>query len=137
VEPEGRRTVAQRRGDAGERLVAERLVAAGWSILGRNLHLGRVEVDLLAVDPGPPSALVLVEVRWRAQRSFGLPEETIDWRKRRHLRAAMGRLLETGVLPDGSPLPALPFRIDVVALEPGLTSRDPPRLRHHRAAVGR
>lgn len=130
------RTVAQQSGDAGERLVEERLVAAGWRIMGRNLHVGRSEIDLLAVDPGPPPALVLIEVRWRRARDYGLPEETIDWRKRRKLRAALGSLIETGRLPDGTSLPSLPLRIDIVALEPPTGEGAEIRVRHHRAAVG-
>lgn len=131
-----RRTSSQLRGDAGERLVAERLTAAGWRVLGRNVHVGRSEVDLVAVDPGPPVTLVLIEVRWRRERGFGLPEETVDWRKRRRLRAALERLMAAGRLPDGSPLPALPVRIDLVAVEPPDAAGGEMRMRHHRAAVG-
>ena len=69
------RTRSQRTGDAAERLVADRLEAAGWTILGRNLRLSREELDLVAVDPGPPGALVLIEVRSRGTREFGLPED--------------------------------------------------------------
>src|SRR5215212_5573220 len=112
------RTPAQHQGDSAERLVEERLAAVGWQILGRNVHVGRSEIDVIAVDPGPPPTLVLVEVRWRRERDYGLPEETVDWRKRRRLRAAMGRLVEAARLPDGTPLPLLPMRIDIVALEP-------------------
>lgn len=130
------RTPAQQRGDAGERFVEERLVAGGWQILGRNLHLGRSEIDLLGIDPGPPSTLVLVEVRWRGERGYGLPEETVDWKKRRRLRAALGRLLEMNRLADGTPLPMLPVRIDIVALEPPDEPGGGVRLRHHRSAVG-
>ena len=61
-----RRTPAQRAGDAAETLVAARLLAAGWTILARNVHVGRHELDLVAIDPGPPAALVVVEVRWRS-----------------------------------------------------------------------
>jgi putative endonuclease len=130
----GVRTPAQRLGDDAEEAVGRRLEAAGWQLLGRNLHVGRSEIDLLGVDPGPPAALVLVEVRWRAERLFGLPEETVTWRKRARLRAALGRLLETGALPDGTPLPMLPVRIDLVAVEPDGPGRT--LIRHHRSAVG-
>ena len=130
------RTAAQQHGDAGERLVERRLIAAGWRILGRNIHLGRSEIDLVAVDPGPPQALVLIEVRWRSGRSFGLPEETVDWRKRRRLRAGIGTLIESGRLPDGTPLPSLPMRIDIVALEPSVDGAGEVTVRHHRSAVG-
>ena len=133
--PRGR-TPAQLLGDAGEAIVEQHLIASGWQVLGRNLHFGRSEIDILAIDPRPPPALVLVEVRWRAERSFGLPEESVDWRKRTRLRAALGRLLEAGCLPDGTALPMLPVRIDLVAVEPWPDGRAGARLRHHRSAVG-
>jgi len=123
------RTPAQRAGDAAETLVADQLTNAGWTILARNVHVGRHEIDLVAADPGPPAALVVVEVRWRAERSFGLPEETVDHRKRVRVRAAAYGLLDRGVLPDGSPVPRLPLRFDLVVVEPG------GRIRHHRHAM--
>ena len=131
----GVRTPQQSAGDEAERAVADRLAASGWRVLGRHVHVGRGELDLVLVDPGPPSMLVVVEVRWRRDRGFGLPEETFDWRKRAHLRRAVGRLIAAGTLPDGSPLPALPVRVDLVAVEPPLRAGDPPRFRHHRAAL--
>ena len=129
------RTSAQRAGDAAEALVADHLSALGWTILARNLRLGRKEVDIVALDPGPPRAVVVIEVRWRVRRDFGLPEDTFDWRKRGHLRAALGRLLETGALPDGRVLPAAALRVDLVVVEPPTAPGAPPRLRHHRDAL--
>ena len=127
------RTAAQQAGDSAESLVLVRLLAAGWSVLARNVHVGRHELDLVAVDPGPPRALVIVEVRWRSSRGFGLPEETVDHRKRTHLRMAAYGLRERGVLPEGTPLPRLPVRFDLVVVEPG-TGGGEPTIRHHRAA---
>jgi Holliday junction resolvase-like predicted endonuclease len=124
-------TSAQRVGDKAEALVVARLAAAGWTLLGRNVRIGRSELDIVAVDPGPPAALVVVEVRWRNRRDFGLAEETLDFRKRSALRHAVGTLLELGHLPDGRLLPGLPLRLDLVALDwgpGGLVS-----VRHHRA----
>ena len=122
------RTDAQRRGDAAEDEVARRLEAAGWTILGRNVRMGRFELDFVAVDPGPPPALVVVEVRWRRSRDFGLPEETVNHRKRARVRAGAYGLLDRGTLAGGEPLPRLPLRFDLVVLEPD------GRYRHHRAA---
>ena len=107
-----------------------RLEAAGWLILGRNVRLGRDELDLVAVDPGPPPALVVVEVRRRGRRDFGLPEESLDHRKRAALRRGIGALLAAGALPDGSPLPTLPLRVDLVAMDVGPDGS--PAVRHHR-----
>lgn len=130
---ERRRTGAQILGDAAEDLVARRLETAGWLVLGRNIRVGRLELDLVAVDPGPPPGLVVVEVRWRAGRDFGLAEESVDFRKRARLRAAAFALLERGSIgSEGAPLPRLPLRIDLVVVEPGPTAREGPRVRHHR-----
>lgn len=123
-------THAQRIGDAAERLVGSRLEAAGWTLLARNVRIGRDELDLVAVDPGPPRTLVVVEVRRRGRRDFGLAEETLDHRKRAALRRAVGGLLAAGALPDGRRLPRLPLRVDLVALDVDGTGR--PSLRHHR-----
>jgi Holliday junction resolvase-like predicted endonuclease len=105
-------------GDAAESLVADLLAARGWSILARNVHAGRSELDIVAVDPGPPPRLVVVEVRWRSSREFGGAEETFDFRKRTRLRIGLARLLEAGHLPDGSPLPRLPVAVDLAVVEP-------------------
>jgi Holliday junction resolvase-like predicted endonuclease len=120
------RTDRQQAGDEAEVLVAAHLERLGWTIVARNARAGRGELDLVAVDPGPPRELVVVEVRRRSSRSFGLVEETVDRRKRARLRAAIGRLLEDG-LPGGAALPALPLRVDLVVVEPDVP------LRHHRA----
>jgi len=127
------RTDRQKAGDAAECLVAERLAARGWLILARNIHAGRSELDIVAVDPGPPARLVVVEVRWRRSREFGLVEETFDYRKRAHLRAGVARLLERGCLPDGVALPRLPISLDLAVVEPGEGGR--PSVRLYRDAL--
>ena len=122
-----RRTAQRRTGDAAEQVVVDGLVAAGWSILARAIRVGRNELDIVAVDPGPPRTLVIVEVRWRRRRDFGLAEESVDHRKRVKVRHAAHDLRERGDLPH------LPVRFDLVVVEPGPTG-DGPRIRHHRAA---
>ena len=122
------RTERQVSGDAAELLVAERLAALGWQVLGRNLRYGRSELDVLAIDPGPPARLVVVEVRWRRSRDFGGAEESLDHRKRTLLRIGVARLLESGCLPDGSALPRLPIAVDLAVVEPGQGGRLSARL---------
>ena len=119
------RTAAQAAGDAAEARAATHLVELGWQILGRHIRVGRAELDLVVVDPRPPPTLVIVEVRWRARRDYGLPEETVDGRKRARLHRAGFALREIGKLPDGTMLPALSLRFDLIVLEPN------GRLRHH------
>jgi Holliday junction resolvase-like predicted endonuclease len=125
------RTSVQRAGDAAESLAEARLTAAGWRILGRHIRVSRAEIDLLAVDLGPPRALVAVEVRWRRQRDFGLPEETVDRPKVLRLQRALLQLLDGRQLPDGTAVPRLPVRLDLVAIDVDRTGAV--RMRHHRA----
>ena len=120
------RTAAQRAGDAAEGRVAAHLEALGWRVLATHVRVGRAELDLVATDPGPPAALVVVEVRWRARRDFGLPEETVDGRKRARLHRAGFALRESGRLQGGTSVPSLPLRFDLVVVEPDH------RLRHYR-----
>jgi Holliday junction resolvase-like predicted endonuclease len=82
-------------------------------------------LDIVAVDPGPPLMLVVVEVRLRSRRDFGLPEETVDRRKRVRLRDAGWRWRS-----ERTDAPNLPLRFDLIVVEPG----SPPIVRHHRAA---
>ena len=119
------RTPAQLSGDAAEELVVTRLAAGGWTILARNVRVGRAEIDIISLDPGPPRELVVIEVRYRSRRDFGLAEETITHRKRQLLRRALAALRELDRLP---PLRA---RFDLVVVEPGA----PPLVRHHRSAL--
>ena len=122
------RTSQQREGDAAEDLVARRLEGVGWSILARQLHVGRAELDIVAVDPGPPRQLVIVEVRRRGRRDFGVAEETVDQRKRTRLHQAAWRWLEA------ADAPRLPLRFDLVVVEPNADGESAPVVRHHRAA---
>jgi Holliday junction resolvase-like predicted endonuclease len=86
-------------------------------VLGRQVRIGRDEIDIVALDPGPPPTLVAVEVRSATSSRFGAPEERLDARKvGRIYRAARG-LRTVGILPDGSRLPRLAWRIDVVLVE--------------------
>lgn len=125
-----RTTQAQRTGDEAEQAVVARLAAAGWTILGRNARFGRGELDIVAIDPGPPGLLVVVEVRRRGRRDFGLAEETLDLRKRGALRRTIAGMLAAGCLADGTRLPRLELRVDLVAIDLAADGRA--SVRHHR-----
>jgi Holliday junction resolvase-like predicted endonuclease len=120
------RTAAQRAGDEAEARAAAYLVGLGWQVLGTHVRVGRAELDIVAVDPALPPAVVVVEVRWRRRRDFGLPEETVNGAKRTRLHAAGFTLRDQGRLGGGVTLPHLPLRFDLVVLEPGN------RMRHYR-----
>lgn len=86
------RTVRQRHGADAEELAVKWLIERGWRVVGRNVKVGRDEIDIVAIDPGPPPALVCVEVRSARSDAFGAPEEQIHRRKVGHLYRAMGAL---------------------------------------------
>ena len=68
-----RTTPAQRAGDAAEELVATRSASAGWTSGPQRPRGAARRSTSSRVDPGPPPALVIVEVRWRAVAGSACP----------------------------------------------------------------
>jgi putative endonuclease len=101
-------TARQNNGSQAEAAVAAWLEQAGWRVLARNVKLGKDEIDIVAIDPGPPTTLVCVEVRSSTSPDFGTAEERVDRRKVAHLYRAAGNLkLEQ----------RLPKRVDLVVVD--------------------
>mgnify|MGYP001819661610 CR=1 FL=1 len=79
-------------GRKGEDVAARFLEARGWRILGRNVRLGRREVDVIATRG---QVLAFVEVKSRSGEGYGDPLEAITEKKRQEIaRAAAGWLRE-------------------------------------------
>ena len=77
---------------AGEEFASEFLRARGFSILERNWHFGRGEIDIIARDG---EYTVFVEVKTRTNESYGAPEYAITPAKQRQLaRVAQGYLYQ-------------------------------------------
>jgi putative endonuclease len=70
-------------GDRGERLAAEHLERAGWTILARNFGVGHRGVDLVARRG---EVVAFVEVKTRAGLGYGHPLEAITALKRREIQ---------------------------------------------------
>jgi putative endonuclease len=102
------KTARQQAGRLAEDEVAAHLKASGWRLLGRNVVVGRDEIDILAIDPGPPAELVFVEVRSATSERFGAPEERVDGEKVSHLYRASRAL----TAPHG-----LRRRVDLVVVD--------------------
>jgi putative endonuclease len=102
------KTARQRAGRLAEDEAGAHLAGCGWRLLGRNVVVGRDEIDILAIDPGPPAELVFVEVRSATSDRFGTPEERVDRDKVAHLYRASRALTS----PHG-----LKRRVDLVVVD--------------------
>ncbi len=121
--PDPRHLLGQRAEDA----TAAWLTTRGWTILGRRWRCAEGELDLVALDPG--GVLVAIEVKLRSSGRTGDPLESVDARRLRRLRAALGRFREalTWSLGDG-------MRVDLVVVRPTGDGRW--RLAHHLSIDG-
>jgi putative endonuclease len=104
------------------------LSGQGWRVVVRNLKVGRDEVDVLAVDPGPPLTLVFVEVRSLTSTAFGAPEERVDRLKVGRLYRALASFASASESDHG--LNRLPRRVDLVIVD---RRSVPTQIRHLRA----
>jgi len=104
----------------GEEQAERFLKKLGWRILGRRIHFGRDELDLVA---RAGEVLVFVEVKTRVNEDFGRPASAVDRGKRHSLsRAAVHYLKKLRERPDY-------FRFDVVEVI-GTAEEGTPRIRH-------
>lgn len=107
----------RRFGNVGEQLAAEFLQSQGMSILASQYKKPFGEIDLIAQDG---DEVVFVEVKARATKTFGHPEDSVTPEKVGHiLRVAQSYLTQQQV--EG------PWRIDVLAVEYHQT---PPKITH-------
>ena len=99
-------------GNYGERVAAAFLRRHGYRVLTRNYKVTGGEIDLVCRHG---EILAFVEVRTRAEETFGRPAETIDARKEEALRLAARRYLELLQVED------VTYRFDAVEvrLKPG------------------
>jgi putative endonuclease len=111
------RTLRQRRGAQAEDLAVAWLEEHGWQVLARNVKVdNRDEIDIVAVDPGPPAELVCVEVRSARSSAFGTPEERVDYRKVGHLYRA-ARVFNRSPAAQQLAVGAMSVRVDLVVVD--------------------
>jgi len=111
----------QQLGRAAEAAAAQHLRSEGWSLLGRNVRIGRGELDLIVRRGG---VLAFVEVKARRSGQYGAPEDAVDGRKRRQV----ARLAEIWLAARPWALHGVSdVRFDVVAVDAGVR---PPAVRH-------
>jgi putative endonuclease len=99
-------------GSDAETIVARRLEHVGFEIRGRNVRVGRLEIDLIAQRG---SLLVFCEVRSRSHERQGGPWETVDWRKLGKVKRAAARWLREA-RQEGQLRDIRAVRIDVASV---------------------
>lgn len=102
-----------------ETAAAKHLHGRGFDILGRNIRVGRYEVDLL-VRSG--AVVAVVEVRARDEGAWVRPLDSLDSGKRARLRAAGASLWRTRFAGD-SAVTRMRFDCVSVRLREGVPSR--------------
>ncbi|OIO54398.1 hypothetical protein AUJ46_03640 [Candidatus Peregrinibacteria bacterium CG1_02_54_53] len=69
----------------GEEIATQYLVSIGYNILGRNVRIGRDEIDIVARDP-VDDVVVFAEVKTRSRDSKDFPPGlNIHWYKKQRL----------------------------------------------------
>jgi len=69
-------------GKQGEELAIEYLKKKGYKVIERNYRCRMGEIDIIALHKG---ATVFMEVKTRKDYSFGLPQDSVNKRKQRHM----------------------------------------------------
>ncbi len=103
-------------GKIGERHAVRFLSKAGFAILARNYRTPLGEIDIVAQDG---ETVAFIEVKTRATRTYGLPQEAVGPRKQRQLIRVAKLFLKAHGEPD------VPCRFDVVAVTTGRGGRAP------------
>lgn len=73
-------------GRSGEDIACKFLKKNSYKIVDKNFICRQGEIDIIAEDP--KKVLCFVEVKARSSTDFGLPEESVDFRKQKKLTAA-------------------------------------------------
>ena len=69
-------------GKKGEEIAVKFLNSKGFKIIETNFRIRGGEIDIVAIDQ---DTLVYIEVKTRTSNEFGYPEESITFRKIKHL----------------------------------------------------
>ena len=106
----------------GERVAADWLAKAGYSIVGRRVRPAlHDEIDIVATKG---RILAFVEVKARTSEAFGRPASSVGREKRKALCRAAAAYLRRAAYPD------MAYRFDIVEVIGRANSATPPTIRH-------
>jgi len=84
----------QELGGKGEALARDMYKIKGYRIVCRNFKCRIGEIDLICIRD---RVLVFCEVKTRTRLTFGMPAESVDEKKKRHLRRVAASYLSQGL----------------------------------------
>jgi len=90
----------------GEEVAMDYLREKGYVILERDWHSKHRDIDIIALKD---DTVVFVEVKTRRNTEFALPEQAVDWKKRRNLRHSISHYLKYRRIDR-------PFRLDIITV---------------------
>ena len=93
-------------GKKGEEIACDYLEKKGYLILEKNWRFKQTEIDLIAFRE---ETLIFAEVKSRLGDQYGLPEESVTWRKQKYLQRASGAYINLKNFEDE-------IRFDVIAI---------------------
>ena len=94
-------------GERGEDLAAKHLKRCGYTVLERNVVLGKYELDIIAREG---DTVAFVEVKTRRSADPVDPQENVHREKRRRIRAAARRYIQREDRDD------VYYRFDIVTV---------------------
>ena len=77
-----KKTANKKKGDWGEKVAAAYLIEKGYTILKRQWHFARYEIDLIAQRD---HVIVFVEVKTRFSKEYGAPWAAVNYSKQRKI----------------------------------------------------
>ena len=97
-------------GNAGEQAACDYLAAKGWKVIGRNVRMGRNEIDIIAEKK---KTIAFIEVKRRSSTAYGQPAEAVNFEKQRRIIQAAALYAEANGLDNAK------LRFDVIEVLPG------------------
>lgn len=100
-------------GKLGESHAEKFLTSQNHAVIQKNFHTRYGEIDIIAIDQSiTPPQLIFVEVKTRTSDLFGLPQESVTYKKR-------AKMLKTAIHFMNSSTQNLPhiWRMDAIAVK--------------------
>ena len=91
----------------GESVAISYLKDLGYKILDKNVYVCGGEIDIIALDY---DTLVFVEVKMRESGKYGMPLESVDYRKKQNLLKSIKGYINQNALYNKN------MRIDVIGI---------------------